>query len=294
MNADPGRATDAPPAPYLSWRPPDALSPYLRSVVVYDLMLPGPGTHRGLPSTGLTLVLPLGEPLDVGWHARPATRAARWSCVSGLHLGPAAIYHDGRQTGIQLALTAAGSRRLLGVPAAELAGALTHLDDVAPALADLPARLAEATTWRERLAMLGSRLLAQLAGTSPAVPRPEVSWALRLLSGPSPVSAVATTVGRSRRHLSGLFRAEYGVTPKQYQRIARFEASHRALARQARAGRPALAQVAAACGYADQAHLTREWTALAGYSPVRWLRAEFPFRHEFPSVQDAADDPPLA
>ena len=36
--------------------------------------------------------------------------------------------------------------------------------------------------------------------------------------------------------------------------------------------RPSLSGVAAACGYADQAHLTREWSVFAGSSPTRWMR----------------------
>jgi AraC-like DNA-binding protein len=71
-------------------------------------------------------------------------------------------------------------------------------------------------------------------------------------------------------------RAECGLAPKDWQRIARFQASRRLMVAQ----RP-LAEVAARCGYSDQSHLSREWVALAGCSPTTWLREEFPF------VQDA-------
>ena len=72
-----------------------ALAPYVASLVAYDVDLGAPGVHRGLPSTTLTFVLPVGEPLDVGWRGVPASRAARWSTVSGLHAHPAEIHHDG-------------------------------------------------------------------------------------------------------------------------------------------------------------------------------------------------------
>lgn len=269
-------------------RPTAALAPYVRTMTAYDFVLDRPGAHRGLPSTNLTLVLPLAEPLDVGWNGRAGTRSARWSAVSGLHTSPAEIRHQGRLAGIQLALTPCGARRLLGVPAGALSGVLTELGPVAPALADLPGRLADAATWRERLTLVEARLLEAVARTPDAGPRPEIGWALQRLSRPTTVRAVADQVGMSRRHLAALFRAEYGVTPKQYQRIARFESSHRELSRQVSRGRPALGLVAAACGYADQAHLTREWAAMAGYPPSAWLRAEFPF------LQDIAVDASLA
>jgi AraC-like DNA-binding protein len=78
-------------------------------------------------------------------------------------------------------------------------------------------------------------------------------------------------------------RAECGVTPKEYQRLARFSSSRAGLAAAAGNGRVSLAALASACGYADQAHLTREWQALAGCTPTTWLRTEFPF------LQDLAD-----
>lgn len=273
---------------HVPWRPTAALSPYVRAMTAYDLLLDGPGTHRGLPSTSLTLVLPVEQPLDVSWIGRPDTRSRRWSTVSGLHTRPAEIRHRGRLAGIQLALTPRGARVLFGMPAAELSNVLTELEPVAPPLADLPGRLADAVTWRERLALVETRLLEMAARAPDDAGRPEVSWALRRLAAPATVRAVADEVGLSRRHLGTLFLAEYGVTPKQYQRIARFHASSRTLSRQVRRGTPSLATLAAACGFADQAHLTREWTALAGCSPTAWLREEFPF------LQDDTDFPALA
>lgn len=107
----------------------------------------------------------------------------------------------------------------------------------------------------------------------------------RLARGQS-VAAVAAEVGWSRRHLTTQVGAELGLSPKAYQRVARFQTAHRRLHALARTGRPSLAAVAADTGYADQAHLTREWVELGGCTPARWLREEFPFVQDSPLAGD--------
>ena len=157
----------------------ELLRPYVASLVAYDVDLGEPGVHRGLPSTSLTFVLPLDAPLEVSWAADPASRRASWSSVSGLHAAPAAIHHDGHQTGIQLALTVAGARALLGLPAAELAGELTDLEEAVPRLADLPERLLALADWEapDRAGLGGARRGPPAHTTPPArAPRSARRW----------------------------------------------------------------------------------------------------------------------
>lgn len=254
-----------------------ALAPYVASLVAYDVDLGTPGVHRGLPSTTLTFVLPVDDPLDIGWRGQPESRGRHWSTVSGLHARPAEIHHDGRQSGVQLALTTAGARALFGMPAAELAGVMVELGDVVPRLRYLPERLAECPA-PQRVPLVVRALTAELARRGAAGPRAEVGRALARLTRGAAVQEVADDVGYSRRRLSDLVRAECGLAPKQLQRVGRFEASR------ARLGQAPLATVAQECGYADQAHLTREWVELAGCPPTTWLQEEFPF------LQDLAGD----
>lgn len=256
---------------------PDLLRPYVASLVVYDVDLGAPGVHRGLPTTSLTFVLPLDAPLDVGWAGDAGSRRASWSSVAGLHAGPAEIHHDGHQTGIQLALTVAGARALYGLPAGALAGALTDLEDAVPALAHLPQRLLELPDGESRVGLVWSTLLAALERNDPVPPRAEVGVALARLTRGLRVAEVAAEVGYSRRHLGSLILAEVGLTPKEYQRIARFERSRALVAAAPGTGRVPLADVAARAGYADQAHLAREWVRLAGCPPSTWVAEELPF-----------------
>lgn len=250
---------------------PAALAPYVSSLTAYDVDLGGPGVHRGLPSTSLTFVLPVDAPLEVSWAGRPGSRTSGWSSVSGLHTEPAEIHHDGTQRGVQLALTTTGARAPLGVGAAELSGELLDLAQVAPSLRHLPERLAGEPDERRWVALVTRDLMTALARHGEPQPRADVGRALAGLTRGARVQDVAAEVGYTRRHLATLVRAECGLTPKELQRVGRFERSRRLV------GTTPLADVAARCGYADQAHLTREWVALAGCPPSTWLREEFPF-----------------
>ena len=92
-----------------------------------------------------------------------------------------------------------------------------------------------------------------------------------------PIQLLADEIGYSRRYFSERFRDAIGVTPKSAARVFRFERACRLIADR----RPSLAHVAIACGYYDQAHLTREWNALAGCSPKAWIARELPFLQDY-------------
>jgi AraC-like DNA-binding protein len=86
-------------------------------------------------------------------------------------------------------------------------------------------------------------------------------------------------VGWSRQHLARRFHDEFGLSPKLAGRVVRFEKACRML--KSTPSFVSIAQVAASCGYYDQAHLTRDFVELAGCSPGRLLAEE-----DLPSFQD--------
>ncbi len=95
-----------------------------------------------------------------------------------------------------------------------------------------------------------------------------LAMVVRLLDDGWAVSAVAKAVNLSERQLRRRSVDAFGYGPKTLARIRRLG---RAVDAARRGGRPA--DVAARTGYADQAHLAREFSALAGVS-VRTLLAE--------------------
>ncbi|QLY32862.1 helix-turn-helix domain-containing protein [Nocardia huaxiensis] len=239
-----------------------------------------PGTHVGMPSSVLTMIVTIDEPVSLSVSAHPDQPPGSWDMLaSGLTVRPATIAHNGFQHGVQLALTARGCRALFGIPTAALGAWVVDLRELlGPSAVELRERLSATASWPRRFAILDEILLRRI---EPVPWNPELAHAWKLLSGPDPevrVGAVADEIGWSRRHLGNRFAAEFGVTPKDAVRIARFERSHQLL-RQPQA--PLLSEVAALSGYYDQAHMAREWRELAGMPPSVWRE-----REEFPFVQD--------
>jgi len=91
--------------------------------------------------------------------------------------------------------------------------------------------------------------------------------------GLCPVSDLAGAAGTSVRQLERLFARFLGLPPKTTARIVRFQAALRALMTDPGT---ALADVAHAAGYFDQAHFIRDFRAMTGGGVPRGYRGYYP------------------
>jgi AraC-like DNA-binding protein len=248
----------------------------LVSAVGYETVGAEPRDHRGLPSPFLTFIVTLDTPVVI---AEDGGERGLDIVVAGLTTEVERVKMGTRQTGLQAAVHPLAARRLFGLPAAELARMSLEGEDVlgrtAPRLRE---RLAEVAGWDERFAIFGEEIgLGRDAAA--AGPRPEVVEAWRLLTatrGRIRIAELAERVYLSRRRLSTLFAAEFGLTPKEAARTMRFTHAVARIGEGVRGGALDLAAVAADCGFADQPHLDREFRDFAGTSPSGWIAEEFP------------------
>ncbi|MCW3015802.1 MAG: Helix-turn-helix, AraC domain protein [Solirubrobacterales bacterium] len=203
---------------------------------------------RVLPDTHMDIVAVSGQAVRL---AGPATTVQLIDLPAG-----------GGVAGLRLAPGTAPA--LLGVPA-------DAVRDASPDLADVwrPARrwdqdhLRGLTDTRSRLHVLYRLLALELHDA--ATPDRLVRRAVHALSaGRLPVARLAHDTGLTQRQLLRRFDAAVGYGPKRLQRIARLQ---RGLAAHQREPGLGLAELAAGIGYADQAHLTRDWVALTGVTP---------------------------
>jgi AraC-like DNA-binding protein len=126
----------------------------------------------------------------------------------------------------------------------------------------------------ERLAALpdashGGRLIQTLLRQ--ANPRPMTNPLCRRASahildqeGSVKVSALAQALDTSTRSLERSFLADLGLSPKSFLRLVRLHKTALAL----RTPNPDYAGLAQDCGFADQAHMVREFRELAGKTPT--------------------------
>lgn len=165
--------------------------------------------------------------------------------VAGLCSGPAelAMSGDARFVGARLWPWA---WNLLGdVPCSQF-----HNRWISPALSSLAGRLlGEGDISVDRL--------SELFGTLP------VSDIGRHVSASSSPGELVDRSGRSHRYLQRWFEQQVGLSPRQYFRLLRFQNAVGDGTRSAMR----LADKAAHAGYADQAHMTREFRRFAGETP---------------------------
>jgi AraC-like DNA-binding protein len=260
---------------YAQARPSPALRPYVAFYSGYRQRGLPAGTHRGLPSPWLTLILTIDEPLVIAAHPDRRQAPGRYDAlIGGLHLSPVLITMDGAQSGVQVAVNPLGCGALFGLPAAELANVDTDFAAVAgdTVVAELRERLQLAGSWPARFAALDEVLCRRVRDRAVHPDVAHVFGRLLETGGDVAMAELAGEVGWSARHLTDRFRAEVGLRPKEAARVARFDRARRRLRPGVR-----LADVAADTGYFDQAHLAREFHTFAGCSPSQWLADEFDF-----------------
>lgn len=137
----------------------------------------------------------------------------------------------------------------------------------------LAEQLAHAPSCRARVAITNDFLLAHLSVPSDRNQLARsAARAFLTRGGLKDVGSVADSHGIGYKKLERLFAAEVGLSPKHFARIVRLQ---RALASAVRGPNLNLAQLALEMGYADQAHLTRDFSALVGRPPRAFFAERF-------------------
>jgi AraC-like DNA-binding protein len=263
------------------------LQPYIRHYTGYAERTSVPTRQREPASTGVVLIFGLGPELRLLDPADPTRLAERFgSFVAGPDDACTMTEHDGEMRGVEVGLTPFAARMIFRVPMHALARHVVTLEDLLGREAlRLEERLLDAHGWDARFDLIENALGSRLLAAEP--PPPDVEWAwrrLRAASGRVRIADLAGELGCSRKHLAARFREHVGLPPSLVGRLLRFQLALDMLS----APHATIAEVAAACGYYDQAHLDRDFREFAATTPTAWVAD---VRTPVTSVQDAAAVP---
>jgi hypothetical protein len=150
-------------------QPAAVLRPFLRRYLGYRYAGFQPGTHLGLPSPNLTVLVSLGDPTQVAVDGdRPPV--GHTALAGGLHTKPVLLPHNGNQFGVQLDLTLAGGTcPVRATGCRHRAATIVGLDELlGPAGRELPDRMAAVPDWAHRFAVLDEVLARRTDRLEPA------------------------------------------------------------------------------------------------------------------------------
>jgi AraC-like DNA-binding protein len=244
-----------------------------------------PARERELPRGDISLIVNLdGRHAVVDATDLRREHVFKDAWVTGLQERAFLTASGGRAWLCGARLTVEGAYRLFGVAPSELANTIADLDALHGAAARaLVDAIRNAPTADRRLTLLGKYVVESAARSCKW--DGAVEWALDRITatrGCVSVLSLAREIGWSREHLHRRFVNQVGLGPKACAQLARFHATLLALEHHTDDG---LAAAAQRLGYFDQAHLAREFRAIAGttitdYRRGRQFGADYGFARE--------------
>jgi AraC-like DNA-binding protein len=272
---------------YVSRRPAPPLDASV-SAVWYFKSAPRPfGFERVLPKGRAQLVVNLKDDQTRTYDERGGCIEAPGAVVSGLGPRFEIIDTDEQEHVVGVVFRPGGTTAFFRESAYGMRGRDVPLEALwgVTGTALLREALLDAATPEAALDVLEHALVQARHGreTHPAVAfalaqfdrRPEVAR----------VDAVTHAIGMSAKRFIERFKAEVGLTPKQYCRLQRFQRAVTAAHAEADLD---WSDVALACGYFDQAHFIHDFRAFSGLTPGAYRSGRTVFPNHVTFLQSPA------
>jgi len=255
--------------------PHPELAPHIRGYSGYFESSSQRVRRRELPAGEVALIISLGPQ----WRSiDPVTGASIGTLrtfIAGLDDTYSLVDSETSGAAIQVDFTPIGARQLLQLPMHLVSKRTTELTDLLGSEADrLVEQLVETQDWHGRFLTLDNFLLSRIRRYQRSTR--EIDWAWRQLDlsrGSIRVQQISEQLGWTRKRLVKAFRDEIGIPPKVLARVLRFR---KALAEFNAQKINDFSQLAAECGYSDQAHMIRDFKDLSGLTPVELVRVYSP------------------
>lgn len=234
---------------------------------------PSHAQERIVPSGTVELVINLSEDEFRIYDATASQGFQRFSgaIVSGAYDSYFVIDTAAHASVIGVHFKPGGALPFLGLPPGALGAGHVDLETLwGRAARELRESLCSCPAPTRRFEILEAALLHRLG--RPIRRHAAVPMALQELGRGTSVREVVAQVGLSHRRFVEVFTTEVGMTPKLFARVQRFQRAA-ALTHDAT---PDWSNIAAQCGYFDQAHLIRDFVAFTGFPPSQFVRHSSP------------------
>ena len=232
-----------------------------------------------MPDGSLEIVFNLGDPFR-RYHADGNVETQSSAIIAGQMREFALIEPSGNVALFGIRFHPAGAYPFFKFPLSELTGRIESLETAWGKMAgEIEEKINAARTSEECVAVAEQALYRLLTGNKNF--DPIVEEASRIIvenKGLATIETLTETLGVSGRRLERRFQDRFGLTPKFFSRIIRFQNLLAALQKEQKEN---LLGTALSFGYYDQSHLIHEFREFSGKSPSAFFENEYQFSQFF-------------
>ncbi|WP_457126740.1 helix-turn-helix domain-containing protein [Mucilaginibacter sp. HD30] len=244
--------------------PDKILRPYIESFMIIES--DDQITNRILPEPILTIGFRFKGNTFGGLSADEKMPAAS---ITGVSKTLRLIRYEANSGVLIVRFKEGGALAFCKEPLNELSGLSVSLDEVMDTASIMKTEdlLGSTSTNAERISVIEQFLLSNL---HPSVFDPRVSAAVNLiksLNGNLRIKELASNLSTNVNSLEKHFRAQMGISPKQYASISRLKAVIKDYRAEAD-----LTEISYNAGFFDQSHFIKEFKAFTGENPLRFFR----------------------
>lgn len=261
---------------------PGALLNQYVQIIVYSEYAPEHEIDRLIPDGTVNLIIELGETAQYIYDnhdlSKKSQHTGAW--VSGMQTNYISISSSNKGMMV-IQFHPAGAHSVLHLPVKELNNLVVDARLIlGDCIYELREQMMEQPNVSNKIQLIENWLISRLKNQT--IPESVVQYAVeQTLLNPSEMNIrqITEKIGYSHRHFVQLFNKFVGISPKQYQRIVRF---NKVLESISNGEMISWAQLSLDCGYYDQAHFIKEFKNFSGLNPKEYLVEKGEFLNYIP------------
>ncbi|MEM9388823.1 MAG: helix-turn-helix transcriptional regulator [Bacteroidota bacterium] len=268
--------------------PSGILQKSIASIVYYEGLTQAHAIERLLPDGTLNLLIELADQPQHTYDDNDLSKKRKFvkSWFSGMQTGYISISSSNRSAMMVVQFKPNGAYPILKMPVSELSNKVLDADLIFGNEIEFLRELILSETLPDPRIRLMEQWLCSKYSSVDAIPEAVIQFAVEeTMLNPSNANmqAIADRTGYSQQHFITLFKKYVGISPKQYQRIVRFNQVLQEIEYNQKIEWCKLSQE---LGYFDQAHFIRDFKHFSGFSPKNYLVEKGEFLNYVPITID--------